>query len=104
MTTPFKTQEEFQQWKDSNLWLWEFLAHRLALVNQQRQQYASNILTCPDEKINPLRREASALTGMASLTQQMLDLSFIDIESNKQAFSTPHIRPAPPAPEAANDV
>ncbi len=100
MTIPFKNQDEFQAWKETNLWLWEFLAHRLSLVNQQRQQYAGNLLTCPEDKINPLRREASALTGMAQLNQQLLDLSFIDIEANKQAFTTPHIRPAP---AAAND-
>lgn len=104
MTTPFKNQDDLQQWKDSNQWLWEFLAHRLALVNQQRQQYAANVLTCPDDKINPLRREAAALTGMAQITQQLMDISFVDIESNRQAFTTPHIRPAPVAPEAANDV
>lgn len=100
MTIPFKNQDELQQWKETNPWLWEFLAHRLALVHQQRTQYAANLLNCPNDKIEPLRREAAALSGMAQLTQQLLDISFVDIESNKQAFSTPHIRPAP---EAAND-
>ena len=94
MSLPFKNQDEFQQWKETNLWLWDFLAHRQSLVNQQRMQYANNILSCPADKIDPLRREAAALSGMAGAISTLREMNFVDLEANRAAFDTPQLHAA----------
>ena len=84
---PFKNQEDFQRWKESNHWVWEYLAYSKAQIDEQTRSYASTVLVCTEDRLDHMRRETSALAGMSTAFSQIEELTFEKISAVPEAFA-----------------
>ena len=86
MPTPFKNPEDFQRWKETNLWLWDLMARREAELQAQAQAFTKTILICPRDQIDAIRLQACALVGRAGAFQEILDMNFVNLSEVEGGF------------------
>ena len=82
---PFKTAEDFNRWKETNPWLWEYFHERMAELEAQTEAYARNILVCPEDQMHNIRVQANVLLGRASSYGELINMNFPESPPTEEA-------------------
>ena len=82
--TPFKSETEFLQWKETNQWLWDLLGKYQDQLGQQVNHLGQSMVVCKDEEVSDIRLRAIKIQGGGEALAQLIDLDFATIEKTFQ--------------------
>ena len=79
LTTKEISKDEFDTWKESSNWFFDYFKELLTSIDQEVDAHAKHALVCDSQYLDSVRLGGAGLVGKASVLQELIDMEYSDI-------------------------